>query len=140
MKTTFRPMKTPTGRLIETICRWALAALFAGWNVAPASPPPAGVGVTGNLSADDDQRSYFVTLASAGVLVLKTNSYAGGVSAAAGQVPAGGFDPTLSVFDSGGNLIANNKDGGCGNVAADPTTTFCWDAFLSLQLTAGTYQ
>ena len=55
------------------------------------------------------------------------------------KVPAGGFDPTISLYDGSGNFIVGNRDGGCGNVAADPVTSFCWDSYLNVTLPAGSY-
>jgi uncharacterized protein (TIGR03437 family) len=98
-----------------------------------------GVSYTGNFVADDDQREVFFTLSAPSSVALRTFSYAGGVNAAGTTIPAGGFDPTVSVFDSGGRLIAYNRDGGCGNVAADAVTSFCWDSFLQVSLPAGNY-
>ncbi len=89
----------------------------------------AGFSFSGKFTTDSDTQSYFFTVQSAGTVVLSTSSYA-----------AGGFDPSLAVFDSSGNLIASNRDGGCANVPANPTTGFCWDAYLSLNLPPGTYQ
>jgi uncharacterized protein (TIGR03437 family) len=84
---------------------------------------------SGTLATDADQQSYFFTLTAPGSVILTTNSYA-----------TGGFNPSLAVFDASGNLIASNQDGGCANVPANPTTGFCWDAYLNLSLPAGTYQ
>jgi uncharacterized protein (TIGR03437 family) len=94
---------------------------------------------TGNFTADDDKRLVYFNLATPGTITLKTLSYAGGVNAAGTTIPEGGFDPTISVFDGAGNLITVNRDGGCGVVSADKATSFCWDAYLSLQLPAGNY-
>jgi uncharacterized protein (TIGR03437 family) len=98
-----------------------------------------GVSFAGNFVADDDEREFSFTLSAPGSVTLRTFSYAGGVNAAGTTIPAGGFDPTVSVFDSGGSLIAYNRDGGCGNVAADAVTSFCWDSFLQVSLPAGNY-
>jgi uncharacterized protein (TIGR03437 family) len=37
-------------------------------------------------------------------------------------------------------LVALNRDGGCGKVAADPVTTWCWDAYIAAPLPGGIYQ
>jgi hypothetical protein len=47
--------------------------------------------------------------------------------------------PSWPSFDSAGNLIDQNDDGGCGLVAADSGSGECWDTFLTAALTAGTY-
>jgi hypothetical protein len=119
----------------------ALSVLFAGalmpalaWGTAPP-----GTSYTGTLASDDDQKIFYFTLTQAGPVTLRTWSYAGGINAANATIPAGGFDPTISVYDSQGNLIVHNRDGGCGLVAADPTTGFCWDSVLALTLPEGAY-
>ena len=99
----------------------------------------SGASYTGNFAADADVREIFFTLSAPGSVTLRTLSYAGGVNSAGATIPAGGFDPTISVFDSGGRLVAYNRDGGCGNVAADAVTSFCWDSFLQVSLPAGNY-
>jgi uncharacterized protein (TIGR03437 family) len=108
--------------------------------VCPALPVfAANASYAGSFATDDDKRIFYFTLPQAGPVNLRTWSYAGGVNAAGTTVPAGGFDPTISLFDSQGNFIVHNRDGGCGNVAPDPATSFCWDSFLSLTLPAGSY-
>ena len=72
-------------------------------------------------------------------MTVRTYSYAGGTNKAGTLIPAGGFDPTISLYDDGGNFIVGNRDGGCGNVAADAVTSFCWDSFLNVTLPAGVY-
>ena len=95
---------------------------------------------TGTFTSDDQSKSFRFTLSNAGTVVLRTYSYAGGVNSAGQQIPAGGFDTTLSLFDATGNLIAVNRDGGCDNVAKDSVTSSCWDAYVQTSVPAGTYQ
>ena len=99
----------------------------------------AGISYTGTFAADDDKRIFYFSVSQGGAVTLRTWSYAGGINAAGSTIPQGGFDPTISVFDANGNLIASNRDGGCGNVAADSVTSFCWDSYLALTLPAGNY-
>ena len=105
---------------------------------------PADFTFSAALTADDDSKSYFFTLAQPGSVTLRTYSYGGGLAPNGTRVPAGGFDPTLSLFNSTGLLIASSQDAGCGNVSAsvsaDAGTGFCLDAYLPLQLPAGSYQ
>jgi hypothetical protein len=59
-------------------------------------------------------------------------------------IPPGGFEPVLSVFDSVGNLIAQDTTGGtaplaCGGRNIDPISHFCLDAFVFTTLTPGHY-
>jgi hypothetical protein len=66
------------------------------------------------------------------MVVLRTWSYAGGVNSTGARIDGGGFDPSLSLFDSTGLLLATNRDGGCNKVPADRVTTWCWDAFIAI--------
>lgn len=77
--------------------------------ICPGAASAATFSFSGNFTTDSDRQSYFFTVKSAGTVVISTSSYA-----------SGGFDPSLAVFDSGGNLIATNRDGGCANVPATP--------------------
>lgn len=111
-----------------------LAALAAAQAVA------ADFSYRGVFVRDDDKREFFFTLAQTSQVRVRTWSYAGGTNAAGTVIPGGGFDPTISLFDSNGGTIVLNKDGGCGQVAADSSTGSCWDAYLSVQLPAGSYR
>jgi uncharacterized protein (TIGR03437 family) len=93
----------------------------------------------GSFAQDDERRQFTFTLIHPGIVVLRTWSYAGGVNSAGARIEDGGFDPSLSLFDSAGLLLATNRDGGCDKVAADPVTTWCWDAFIAMPLPEGTY-
>ena len=93
----------------------------------------------GTFNADADAPGFSFTLNGTAPVIIRTYSYAGGTTAAGVVVPGGGFDPTLSLYDSSGNFIVGNRDGGCGNVAADPVTSFCWDSYLNVTLPAGAY-
>ena len=95
----------------------------------------------GTFTHDDEKRSFYFTLSQTNTVTIRTFSYAGGTAADSSVIPGGGFDPTLSLFDvNTGLLIANNRDGGCGTVAADSSTGTCWDAYLTASLPAGSYR
>jgi hypothetical protein len=117
---------------------WA-AALVMGMFALSLHALPLSTSYTGTFAQDDDERIFYFTISAASTITLRTYSYAGGVNAAGTTIPAGGFDPVLSVFDSAGNLIGSNEDGGCTNADTDPTTSLCWDSFLRLPLPAGNY-
>jgi hypothetical protein len=102
--------------------------VLAGIAALRVAAAPTAVSFAGSLSTDDDKREVFFTLASPGTVTLQTASFA-----------QGGFDPTLSVYDALGHLVAFNQDGGCDNVPADPATGFCWDSFVQVSLPAGSY-
>ena len=94
----------------------------------------------GAFAQDDERRQFTFALGQPGSVVLRTWSYAGGINSTGARIAGGGFDPSLSLFDSTGLLLATNRDGGCSKVAADGVTTCCWDAFLAMPLPKGTYQ
>ena len=94
----------------------------------------------GAFAQDDERRQFAFTLSQPGDVLIRTWSYAGGVNSTGVRIEAGGFDPSLSLFDSTGLLLAANRDGGCSKVGADPVTTSCWDAFVAATLPSGTYQ
>src|SRR5262245_27566926 len=96
----------------------------------------ADISYTGSLAADDGMFSVDFTLAGAADITLRTWSFAGGTNAAGDVIPAGGFAPVLSLFDSSGNLLAFD-DGGvapsaCGARNIDPATGFCLDAYIAV--------
>ena len=92
---------------------------------------------SGTFSQDDEARGFNFTLSRPSRVVIRTFSYAGGSNSAGTTLPRGGFDPTLSLFDANGALIAVNRDAACDKVAPDAVTHKCWDAYIELQLPAG---
>jgi hypothetical protein len=75
-------------------------------------------------------------------VTLRTWSYAGGTNANGQIIPAGGFDPVLSLFDATGGLLASSplvatNDDGTG-VATDPSTGNAFDSLLNLTTLTGT--
>ena len=94
----------------------------------------------GTLAQDDERRQFAFTITEPALVLMRTWSYAGGVNANGARIEAGGFDPSLSLFDSAGLLLATNRDGGCNRVREDRLTASCWDAFIATPLPRGTYQ
>lgn len=94
----------------------------------------AGFSFTGNFINDNDLQFFNVNMAADGNLTIQTFGYAGGLNQAGNNISAGGFAPALSVFDSSGNLIANDNLGGtvpfCNGRGVDPVTGFCFDAIV----------
>jgi hypothetical protein len=87
----------------------------------------------------DDQRQVITFDGPSGSVTLVTFGYAGGVNQAGQVIPAGGFDPVLSLFDATGglnsssNLVAFTDSTGCGGgVNQDPATLSCFDEKLVL--------
>src|SRR6266481_6538041 len=105
--------------------RYAVPPLYA---IVALTIPAFGADFSfiGAFAQDDERRQFTLTLAQPGTVLMRTWSYAGGVNSTGARIEAGGFDPSLSLFDSTGLLLATNRDGGCNNVAADPVTNWCW--------------
>lgn len=118
----------------------SLTALLLLIAASSGQASSGGFSWTGNFARDDDKREFFFSLAQPGVATIRTWSYAGGTNQAGTPIPAGGFDPTVSIFDSNGATVAVNQDGGCGVVAMDAATQSCWDAYLAPSLPAGNYR
>ena len=94
---------------------------------------------SGNFSSDDDLELFDFSVDVPSNVTLVTKSYAGGTLSDGTVVPAGGFDPVLSLFDSSGLLIEENDDPLSPNVGIDPVTGEAFDAFLELALIEGDY-
>ena len=117
-------------------------ALLLGALLAP--PVLAGtVSHTGLFTQDDDHFTLDFDLTGPGQVSMQTLSYGGGTNAAGAAIAAGGFVPTLSLFDDLLGLVAlahgGNACGDPGSGQADPQTHFCWDAGFSQSLGAGHY-
>ena len=111
---------------MKGICRLAALVLSAGCAVSPAFATSQSY--TGAFAGDADVASFTFTISGAAPVTLRTYSYAGGTNSAGTPIAGGGFDPTISLYDAAGNFLVGNRDGGCGNVAADSVTSFCWDS------------
>jgi hypothetical protein len=115
--------------------------------------------VTGTLANPQSSSAYEFTLAGAANVNFQTLSFGGGTSVTGPVIPAGGFDPFISLFlgtgptativMSGGNpaadaAILGNNAGACGpanmvSIGMGPGSSICGDAQMSLLLGAGTY-
>src|SRR5262249_12590513 len=116
----------------------AMVSLLAGLFVSTgAFAGPTNYSFAGTLSADDGVELLLFTTSASSTVTLRTYGYAGGTQADGNVVPRGGFDPTLALFDSAGNMIASNDDGD--GVPADSVTGGAYDSQLSVLLAAGAY-
>jgi hypothetical protein len=107
----------------------------------------AGVGGGPNFSfrgtfTRDDQSEVFIFTAASSSVTIRTFGYAGGTNSAGTIIPAGGFDPVVSLFDATGSLgpasllLGTNNDGA--SVPNDPVTGNALDSLLVLNsLTPG---
>jgi hypothetical protein len=132
------PVQSLGGELMR-LSRYGLVVLVFCLSVGVASA--GNFSFTGTFVQDDQLEIFLFTAPSAGAM-LRTWSYAGGTNANGQIIPAGGFDPILTVFDATGGLtnsspfVDNNNDGA--GVATDLTTGNAFDSLLLLA-NPGTY-
>lgn len=113
----------------------ALLSLCAA--LSPASA--ATLSYTGQFAHDNDVQLIQFTVDALSTVGLRTWSYAGGVNGAGQAIARGGFDPIVALFNSAGELVADQDDAGCNKVGADAVTRQCWDINFSVNLAAGNY-
>jgi hypothetical protein len=95
--------------------------------------------ITGQFTQDDNAPLFSFTVNTPGTVNLFTTSYGGGTNLDGSTTAAGGFDPILSLFDSSGNLLADEDDSPIAN--PDPMTGSQFDSGLQYTFTTpGTYQ
>lgn len=95
----------------------------------------------GTFTTDDQVFTYNFTLPVATPIAFYTTSYAGGANLNGTMSSAGGFVPTLTLFQANGTVIASDGASGTarGSLAKDPTTGLFDDAYLFTTLSAGSY-
>ncbi len=131
--------QTPLADLFEPF-RQLFFGLLLVLSALSAPAYSADFSFTGNLPNDDSVLLFQFTIAAPGNVTLVSYSYAGGTNASSQVIPAGGFDPILSVFDASGAFIDDNDDGSSPDVGIDPVSGNDWDTYLELTaLPAGTY-
>jgi hypothetical protein len=113
------------------------AALALTVFLSPETLAGSTFSFTGSFAADNDVQLFTFTISSPTTVNMETWSYAGGTNAAGTVIPAGGFDPFVTLFSSNGHFINDNDDGATAKV--DPTTGVAYDSQLSQALAAGKY-
>lgn len=116
-----------------------VATCLLGFGLVPSHA--ATLSYTGNFLQDDDVQSFAFSVSAPGTVTLQTFGYAGGTNGAGSLIGSGGFDPTISLFDSSGVLLLYQDDDTpeCNVVAADPVTGECFDVYLTTTLAVGSY-
>jgi hypothetical protein len=114
-------------------------ALLLALCTCASSAHAATLSYTGEFTYDNEVKLFQFTVDTLSTVGLRTWSYAGGVNAAGETIARGGFDPIVALFNSAGQLIGDQDDGGCSKVAADAVTRQCWDINYSIDLAPGTY-
>lgn len=97
---------------------------------------------SGVLASDNDVVTFDFSTATVQNYTFSTTSYAGGTNADGTTTPAGGFDPVLTLFTSGGTFVPNGVGGGsnsCTGVNTDSATGLCEDAYFTETLNPGSY-
>ena len=130
------------------ICRLCALCALALWSAGVAHAASVSLQGTLTLAPGDanDLFTYAFTLASPSTVSIQSYGYGGSAGAPGGKnlvgttIPAGGFDPYVSVFFGSGPtsaFIASNDDGACPPGITD--IGLCGDTSLTLILAAGTY-
>jgi hypothetical protein len=144
--------------IIPLVCAWMCAAIFAqagtvisytGDLRTNATFTSCGPGCTlgpGNTDGDYAQYAAVVesfTVPSLSTMQAITFSYGGGTNGAGTMIAQSGFEPYLSLFDSGGNFLASTFLGTTCPAGAKTNTLSgqCFDVLLDGgTLAAGNYQ
>jgi hypothetical protein len=125
--------------MLRVFSRRASLAMAIGM-FAAVTAAASDLSFTGSFATDDALQDFQFVAASADV-TIQTWGYGGGTNAASNSIPAGGFEPILTLFDeSGGSTLNPNNElvdttypsGSCpptGNT--DPVSGACLDVFLS---------
>ncbi|QWF71814.1 DVUA0089 family protein [Methylomonas paludis] len=109
----------------------AFAALLGSCLVLPTSAFCADFDFNGNFGHDNDVREFSFSLGAAANLTLFTSSWV-----------SGRFDPILTLWDSAGNQLFEQDDGGLTGTALSNGTVYQYgefDNFLVVNLAAGNY-
>jgi len=122
-------LQTRGSTLMTNIIR-LLTAGAAALIASAACALGANFSFTGNFTGDDQVLLFGFTVTAPVTVTLKTLGYAGGTNAAGAVIPAGGFDPVLSLFRSDGSFFSLNDD---------DISTGSFDALLQSSLLAGSY-
>ncbi|MBV8571404.1 MAG: DVUA0089 family protein [Acidobacteriaceae bacterium] len=118
--------------------RLALCLVMALGAVLVSRPArAANITLQGTISTDDAVQLFDLTVATAGLVDIRSYGYAGGTTSTGVVVPRGGFDTILTLFSASGAFLDDNDDGA--GVATDPTTGLAADARLTESLTPGNY-
>ncbi|WP_299356630.1 DVUA0089 family protein [uncultured Shimia sp.] len=107
----------------------------------------ASFSFSGELSQDDTVEYIYFTVGenlittsdTSTSVVIRTYSYGGGIQPDGTVVPAGGFDPILTLYDAAENFIGETDDDTTGLAQADPSTRATYDAGDTFDLAPGTY-
>jgi hypothetical protein len=116
------------------------------------SAAAASISVHGSLSlssgAANDSASFAFNVSAANTVTIQSYGYGGssnapgGTNSAGRVIPAGGFDPYITLFSGSGasaTFLASNDDGTCSVGHGALSNRLCGDSTLSLSLAPGVY-
>lgn len=121
---------------MDTLASHRTVVIAMSFVVSAAASPAATLSEQGEFQQDDDVALVAFNVSMPFDVVIESLGYAGGVNGDGISVPAGGFDPVLSLFDANGLLIAEADDG---REVVDPSSGEAFDSLLSMSLPAGSY-
>jgi hypothetical protein len=105
-------------------------ATSIGMVMSSAPATAVNLSFTGNLADPNAKPSFTFTADGTSNVTIQSSSWGGGINAAGTNIPAGGFDLNLTLFDAAGNWYDERDDVDIGNL----------DFQFSGVLPAGTYQ
>ncbi|MGH9639080.1 MAG: DVUA0089 family protein [Bryobacteraceae bacterium] len=119
--------------MVSRCANLALAAVvFAGISGSVAGAASLSQTYTGTLANQATPFLQNFTLSSASDVTIYTTSYGGGTNLDGTTTSAGGFQPSLVLFDSAGNYVANEVTAGTSPIAnPDASNGWALDAYLS---------
>lgn len=110
-------------------------ALGVGLMSRPARA--ANVTLQGTIGTDDAIQLFNFTVATPGLIDIRSYGYAGGTTSTGTSASSGGFDTILTLFDAAGDFLTDNDEGV--DAAVDPMTGMAADARITINLAAGNY-
>ena len=124
--------------LSKRTAQFLVTAMFL---LLAANAQSANFSFSGTFNRDDNVQLFGFGLGTAGTVSIRTFAYNGGTNSAGTVISAGGFDPTVSLFNlSTGALLGFNDDGSVPPLTINPVTGFAGDSLLTLSLAAGNYR
>jgi len=124
----------------------SFVSLIVGSGFASAGAFSVRGGLALSEGSANDTRAYAFAVLTTSTVVIQSYGYGGSANAPGGKnlagqtIPAGGFDPYLSLFSGAGpsaTFLASNDDGACPPAA--PDKGICADSRITLSLTPGSY-
>ncbi len=121
---------------MHTLCKLILGSVIATFTLPANAATLSSESFTGTLNSDDSVSLFNFTVDTPARVGIRTLSYGGGLLADGTDIPHGGFDPILTLFDSNNTFLGFNDDRGG---RSDPTIGSAYDSRIVRSLNPGTY-